>query len=165
MFQGPLAVTAPSFEAEVVVESRAQQVLVERYISWDRVAQRLGRYEAIRRAFPLDLLHRHRATPPYYCHYMAWRLGTWFNESLFARLDELLANAERLQGWSGERGLLENPDFAAFWALVWQLQVAEHLCEVGSEVRWGNPGPDLSVLIDGRRLFVECYVFRKSFGL
>lgn len=143
----------------------AQRTLVERFITWDRVEERLARYEAIRRSFSLDLLRRHRDSPPYYCHYMAWRLGTWYNESLFERLDELLTRAESLSGWNGERGLLENPDFAAFWALVWQLQVAEHLCAVGSDVRWGNPGPDLSVQVDGRRLFVECYVFRKSFGL
>lgn len=143
----------------------AQKVLVERFVSWDRIAKRLDRYESIRRAFPRDLLERHRNTPPYHCHYMTWRLGTWFNESLFARLNELLARAEGLPGWNRERGLLENPDFAAFWALVWQLQVAEHLCSVGSDVHWGNPGPDLSVMVGGRRLFVECYVFRKSFGV
>jgi len=143
----------------------AQRTLVERFISWDRVEERLARYEAIQRAFPLNLLRLHRDTPPYFCHYMAWRLGTWYNESLFARLDELLRRVESLPGWAGERSLLENPDFAAFWALVWQLQVAEHLCSVGSDVHCCNPGPDLSVQVDRRRLFVECYVFRKSFGL
>ena len=96
---------------------------------------------------------------------MAWRLGTWHGESPFARLDELLGRAEILQGWEDEHTILENPEFAVFWSLVWQLQVAEHLVSVGGGVRWGNPGPDLSVQIDSRRLFVECYVFRKSFGL
>jgi hypothetical protein len=149
--------------ADMVVP--AQRTLVERYISWDRVKERLARYDAVQRSFPLDLLERHRDTPPYFCHYMAWRLGTWSNESFFARLEELLRLAESLPSWGGERSLLENPDFAVFWALIWQLQVAEHLCSVGTEVRWGNPGPDLSVEVNGRKLFVECYVFRKSFGL
>ncbi len=49
----------------------AQRTLVERYLSWDLVSERLTRYEAIRRFFPLDLLRRHQDSPPYFCHYMA----------------------------------------------------------------------------------------------
>lgn len=143
----------------------AQQVLVERFISWERVEERLGRYPAIGRTFPLDLLRRHQTTPPYHCHYLAWRLGVWDWEGFFPRFDRLLTLAESLPGWAGERSLIETPEYAAFWSLVWQLQMAEHLCAVGRDVRWGNPGPDLSVEVSGRRLFVECYVFRKSFGI
>jgi len=143
----------------------AQQTLVERFIRWDLVDERLARYPSIRRAFPPDLLRRHQRTPPYFCHYMAWRLGTWSWEAFFVRFDQLLALAETLPGWAGERSLLETPEYSAFWSLVWQLQMAEYLCAVGRDVRCGNPGPDLSVDINDRRLFVECYVFRKSFGL
>lgn len=143
----------------------AQKTLVERFISWPRVEDRLRRYPAIGRAFPLTLLRRHRDTPPYFCHYMGWRLGTWYNEALFQRLEELLLHVEPLPGWSGERSLLETPDYAAYWALVWQLQVGEHLCSVGTDVRCGNPGPDFSAEVNGTRLFVECYCYRKSFGI
>lgn len=143
----------------------AQKVFVERFLSWDRVRERLGRYQHIRRWYPLDLLQRHQDTPPYFCHYLSWRLGTWHNEALFARLDELLGLAEPLQGWEGERSMLENPDFSVYWSLLWQLQMAEYLSSIGIDVRCGNPGPDLSVVVDGKRIFVECFVFRKSFGL
>lgn len=143
----------------------AQRVLVEGFISWDRVRERLARYAAIGRAFPLDLLERHRASPPYFCHYMAWRLGVWSNESLFERLEELLRKAEALQSWPSERGLLESAEYADFWSLVWQLQMAEYLCLVGSDVRWCGSGPDLAAHIGGKNLFVECYTYRKSFGL
>ena len=60
----------------------AQQVLVERFLSWDRVHERLARYEHIGRAYPIELLERHKTFSPYFCHYMAWRLGTWNNEGL-----------------------------------------------------------------------------------
>ena len=44
---------------------QAQQILVERFLSWERVQESLQRYPAIQRNFPLDLLRRHRVTPPY----------------------------------------------------------------------------------------------------
>lgn len=143
----------------------AQQVFVERFLSWDRVSDRLDRFQRIRRAYPLALLEQHRETPPYFCHYMAWRLGTWNNEGLLARLDHLLGIGEGLPGWADERTMLQSPDFSVYWSLLWQLQMAEHLLAVGTEVRWNNPGPDLAVTIDGTRIYVECFVFRKSFGI
>jgi hypothetical protein len=96
---------------------------------------------------------------------MAWRLGVWHNESLFERLEELLRHAETLSNWGKERGFLESAEYADFWALVWQLQVAEYLSSIGSDVRWCGSGPDLSVQLEGTTLFVECYSYRKSFGL
>lgn len=143
----------------------AQQVFVERFLSWDRVRDRLDRFQHIRRAYPLALLEQHRDTPPYFCHYMAWRLGTWNNEGLLARFDHLLGIGEGLPGWADERTMLQSPDFSVYWSLLWQLQMAEHLLAVGTEVRWNNPGPDLAVTIDGTRIYVECFVFRKSFGI
>lgn len=143
----------------------AQQTLVERFLSWDRVRDRLGRFEHIGRAYPLALLEQHRGTPPYFCHYMAWRLGTWNNEGLLQRFDHLLGVGAALPGWAGERTMLESPDFSVYWSLLWQLQMAEHLLSVGTEVRWNNPGPDLAVTIEGTRIYVECFVLRKSFGI
>ena len=108
----------------------AQKRFVDSLISWDLVRRRLDRYPAIRSAFPLDLLAQRRESEPYFCHYMAWRLGTWTNESVMSRLDDLLEAASRLPNWSSERGLLESAEFGDFWSLLWQLQVAEYLAGV-----------------------------------
>jgi hypothetical protein len=95
---------------------------------------------------------------------MAWRLGTFNNESRIERVNELLEHAESLPNWKHEGKLLQGGDFADFWSLVWQLQVAEYLSRQGTNVSWNAAGPDLSVEVGGRKLFVECYVYRKSFG-
>ena len=144
----------------------AQREFVHPRIDWDRVRERRERYPAIGRAFPLKTLTEHCESSPYYCHYMSWRLGTWETESRFERLEELLCCAEGLPHWNHEkRSLVGSADFAEFWSLVWQLQVAEHLCKIGTDVRWATSGPDLSVKLGDERLYVECYVPRKSFGL
>ena len=142
-----------------------QRQFVHRLINWERVESRLKCYPAIGRAFPVETLTKHCESPPYYCHYMSWRLGTWEDECNFQRLEEMLRCAEQLPDWKHERSLLVSTDFADFWSLIWQLQVAEHLCEVGTDVRWAKSGPDLSVKVGNKRWYVECYVPRKSFGL
>lgn len=139
--------------------------LVEESIDWQLVECRRSKYPAIGRAYGLKMLVSGSARPPYYCHYMAWRLGTWRSEALFVRIAELLGVAESLPNWEHERQLLFSCEFADFWSLMWQMQVAEYLTMVGSDVRWAESGPDLSVLVDGRRWYVECYAPRKSFGL
>jgi len=143
----------------------SQQQLMERLVSWRLVEARLSTFPAIGRAFPLKLLLARRCTPPYFCHYMAWRLGTWKDERLLVRVNALLEHAESLPYWEYERPLLRGGDFADFWSLVWQLQVAEYLSTVGTCVSWHRSGPDLSVDLEGKRLFVECYVYRKSLGV
>lgn len=75
----------------------SQRQLVHEFVNWGIVEQRLQRFPAIGRAFAMKYLRSHQDTPPYYCHYMAWRLGTWNSESLFARLVELLD--ESLSRW------------------------------------------------------------------
>lgn len=149
----------------MAAHSPAQRELVRRLIDWERIRTRCARYPAIQRAFPLRRLESRREDPPYYCHYMAWRLGTWGNETLFQRLDELLLCAERLPNWKHERSLLGSAEFSDYWSLVWQLQVAEYLCKVGKDVSWTKAGPDLAVTMDGSRWYVECYKPTKSFGL
>ena len=143
----------------------AQRQLVHKLINWDWIKGRLERYPAIERAFPIETLTEYCESPPYYCHYMSWRLGTYCNESTFQRLEELLCCAEVLHNWESERSLLTTGEFADFWSLVWQLQVAEHLCAVGTDVRWNKSGPDLSIQTGDKRWYVECYTPRKSFGL
>ncbi len=142
---------------------------VHKLIDWERVNERLGRYPAIREAFSMEVLRSAEESSPYYCHYMAWRLGTWSVESegCFANLDDLLASAAKLPNWENEESVLANGEYATYWSLLWQLQVAAKLRTAGRNVAWGGPkgGPDLSVEVDGQRWYVECYVMRKSYFL
>ena len=143
----------------------AQHQLVQKYIDWELAESRLSKYEAIGRCFPMSLLKSHQETQPYFCHYMAWRLGTFWSDSIFAHFNELLAHAESLPNWASETSLIKSPDFSDFWSLLWQLQVAEYLSRIGSNVQWLKSGPDLSAEIEGEKWFIECYCYRKSFGL
>ena len=152
----------------------AQREFVHKLIDWKRVQYRCQNYPAIGRTFPVERLREHCESPPYYCHFMSWRLGTWENESLFLRLEELLCCAEALPNWEQEKkSWIGSADFSVFWSLIWQLQVAEYLYEIGTDVRWGKTGksgksgksPDLSVKVGDECWYVECYMPRKSFGL
>ena len=143
----------------------AQRELVHRLIDWNRIRSHYERYPAIGQTFSLQTMKKGCEQPPYYCHYMAWRLGTWTDESLFQRLEELLGCAEALANWEYERSLMSDSDFSTFWSLVWQLQVAEYLCKIGKDVRWAKSGPDLSVSVSEERWYVECYTYQKSFAL
>lgn len=149
----------------------AQRKLVHGLIDWRRVERRLGRYPAIAKTFTTEMLRKPSEQPPYYCHYLAWRLGVYERETVFRRLEELLYYASRLPNWKNEsRSFLNTAEIADFWALVWQLQVAEHLCKIGRDVRWSQSGgqarsPDLSAVVRGKHWYVECYVYRKSFDL
>lgn len=142
---------------------------VHKLINWERVNQRLARYPAIRDAFSMEVLRAAEESPPYYCHYMAWRLGTWSGESerCLGNLDDLLARAAQLPNWKNEKSVLHDGVYATYWSLLWQLQMAAKLRAVGRNVMWGGPdgGPDLSVEVDGQRWHVECYVIRKSYFL
>lgn len=143
----------------------AQRELVHWLIDWNRIRSRHERYPAIRQAFPLETMKKGCERPPYYCHYMAWRLGTWTDESLFQRLEELLSCADTIANWETERSLISDSDFSTFWSLVWQLQVAEYLHGIGEDVCWAKSGPDLSVLVGHKCWYVECYTYQKSFAL
>ena len=118
--------------------SPAHRQLVEEFVDWEFVVRRRLEYPAIGRAYDLDTLKGGSVRSPYYCHYMAWRLGTWEGEAQFARLEELFRLAESLPDWKHERPLLVSSEFADFWSLVWQLQVAEYLITIGSDVRWSR---------------------------
>lgn len=156
----------PVLHTMAIASIPSQKLLVERVLDWSLVKERISRYPAIRAAFPYETLKNHSNSGPYFCHYMAWRLGTWLDEQLVARLDALLHHAQQLPHWACERSLLWDGDFSAFWSLIWQLQVAEYLSTQGQDVSWSKSGgPDLSVVIERKRLSVECYVYRKSFGV
>lgn len=153
------------------VKNSAQRELVHQLINWELIESRCECYPAIGRTFPLEVMKKHSESPPYYCHYMSWRLGTYNDVSPFQRLEELLCCSELLPNWEEEiEPFINSSEFASYWSLIWQLQVAEHLCKVGKNVQWaktgsGTPAPDLSVEIGDKRWFVECYATRKSFGL
>ena len=150
---------------KVVDPTPAQRQLVHKLIDWEIVERRLQRFPAVGRAFPVECLRSCQETPPFFCHYMAWRLGTWNDDSLFTRLDELLTGAENLPSWFAKNSLLRSADFSDFWSLVWELQVAEYLCKIGSDVKWASSGPDLSARVESEKRYVECFTYRKSFGL
>ena len=149
----------------------AQRELVHKLIDWELMCSRHDHYPVIQQTFPMEMLEKYSEKPPYYCHFMSWRLGTWGDETLFQRLEDLLCCAKSLPNWEDEKkSLVRSADFAEFWSLIWQLQVAEHLCEVGTDVCWGKSdqsgkSPDLSVKVGNERWYVECYMPRKSFGL
>ena len=63
-----------SWQTASIVPTR---YFVHTLIDWNRVRRRLERYPAIRSAFPETMLNESSENAPYYCHYMAWRLGTW----------------------------------------------------------------------------------------
>jgi hypothetical protein len=129
--------------------------LVRELVSTDLIEQRLKKYPEIACHFSEHI--EKCCAEKRYCHQMAWRLGTWTSEHIFGRLDKLLGLAKAMPGWSGERGLLANPQYSNFWSLIWQLQVAEWLVSLGFLPKWNNPGPDLTVEVDGQRVWLECY--------
>lgn len=143
----------------------SQEVIIQKYLNWDLVEVRLAKYLAIARAFPLKMLKSRSAKPPYFCHYAAWRLGTWTDERLVARFDALLSIAELLPNWPAERKLLQGGDYADFWSLYWQLQVADFLHRKCLSPAWTGAGPDIKVQTPFGPAFIECFVFRKSFGI
>jgi hypothetical protein len=142
----------------------SQQIIIERNLDWNKVRTRLDIYPAIARNFPLTLLESRKSSAPYFCHYMAWRLGTWAKERLIARLEELLEIAEKIPGWENEQSLIKGGDFADFWSLNWQLQVAEHFFNKSFKISWLGAGPDLKIETPHGPVFVECFVYRKSFA-
>lgn len=139
------------------MENRAQDIFVARFLDWGRVEERLRRYSNIAETFPMDILRR-GSDQPYGVHYLAWRLGVWGMEALFVRFNELLAVGGRIPGWEHERSsLVGKTEYATFFSLVWQLQVAEFLLKQGWELEWQEKGADLRCRRGESRLFVECY--------
>ncbi|MGV8083640.1 MAG: hypothetical protein AB2L09_08440 [Coriobacteriia bacterium] len=129
----------------------------------DAVARRES-YPCIAKHFTKELLARYWDDAPYYCHYMLWRLATLHDYQL-RRLDTLMECAEAIPGWAQEApSLLCSREFAEFWSLVWQLQVAEFLVTCGFQVKWNSKGPDLTASRNGSKLFVECLTPRKQYG-
>ena len=86
------------------------QQFVQETIDWTRVRQRLSRFSHIGVAFPEATLRRFAAEPPFYCHYMSWRLGTWSDDRPFVLMDEML-------DYAGMKNLYAL-EMADFWRLL-----------------------------------------------
>ena len=144
----------------------AHRIFIGRYIDWEKVRERLICYKHIGAYYCIKDFQHCSDRSPYYCHYLAWRLGTWRDETLFEFFDNLLANGTLLENWSSNRNLLKSCNFDDFWGLVWQLQMAKFFLDTdGVEVKWMRSGPDLKVITKGGTFYVECYTYRKSFGI
>ena len=144
----------------------SHKALIHRSLDWHLLEQRLRRYGSIQRAFTIDDLKVCAEKPPYFCHYLAWRLGTWTHESWFEFFDIVLARAMSLAGWTRQR-VPKGCDFGNFWAFLWELEVAAFFADLSSpaNVQWETSGPDLKVCVNGDTFFVECTTYHKSFGL
>lgn len=143
----------------------AHRRIVANVISGVDIEARRQYYPAIARNFSSSLLSSFSSRPPYYCHFMQWRLAT-LRDAQLQRVDALLQCAEGIPGWKAEsQSLVRSPDFAEFWSLLWQLQVAEYLRTRGFELRWGDTGgPDLKAQRESETLFIECLAVRKFFA-
>lgn len=143
----------------------AHKILIDRFISWDLVKERLERYKNVGKFYTLNDLQNCSNKAPYYCHYLGWRLGTWENEQWFEFFDKLLDNAITLSNWHKAR-IPQGCEFENFWSFVWELQVAQFFSNSSkASVEWTNSGPDLKINSNWGQFFVECTIYRKSFGL
>ena len=138
---------------------------MEDYLDWDKVEERLCKYVHIGRHFSINKFRDCSNDPPYYCHYLAWRLGAWNNDNLFEVFDELLGIGSNLDNWDGKKNLTSDCTFGTFWSLLWELQMAKLFLQCGANVEWMPKGPDLKVATSEEEFYVECYVYRKSFEI
>jgi hypothetical protein len=144
----------------------SQLVFIEKFLNWQKVEERLNRYEYIADLFSLDDLKRCTAVSPYYCHYMSWRLGTWKNEDWFEYFNKLLEKSKKIRGWEMVSRVPGGCEFDKFWGFVWELQSAIFFSEgLGLIAEWEKEGPDIKVSVNDTNFYVECTTYRKSFAL
>ena len=150
----------------MIQNTPAHKRFIDLYLNWKLVQDRLSRYKHIRDAYPLDFLQSCSKSSPYYCHYLAWRLGTWLDDEFFLYFNDLLEFGASLENWKNNKSLLSSCIFDDFWGLLWQLQVAKFFSERNnSDTIWMKSGPDLRIGNGGNIFYVECYTYRKSFGI
>lgn len=151
---------------KTVHNSPAHKIFINQFIDWELVQSRLSRYGNIGSAFSIDFLRGCANNPPYYCHYLAWRLGTWKSESIFEHFDNLLGFGLSIDNWQEKKSLLNSSSFDDFWGLIWELQVARFFADKkNAKINWTLAGPDLKVSENTNEFYVECYTYRKSFGV
>ncbi len=147
----------------------AHKILVRKYLDWEKVCNRLSRYEYIGKHYNLEALQDCSEKSPYYCHYLAWRLGTWEDEKSFAFFNELLKHGSLLPIWD-KKIKDEDPskryEYDKFFHFLWELQVAKLFSEIkGVSVEWTLSGPDLKISSNGKTFYIECFTSTKSFGI
>ncbi len=151
------------------MEEPAHKILVHRYLQMERVEARLSQYHHIAAHYRVDDFIRCSEQAPYYCHYLAWRLGVWDSPEWCSFLDDLFATAMLLDGWNNgkvKKGLFKDCRYEALWQLLWELQVAKFFTGIeGAEVQWLNAGPDLKISTVHGSFYIECYTYTKSFGI
>ena len=144
----------------------AHLTFINRYLNWQRVGERLDRYKHIGKIFTIKKLQECSEKPPFYCHYLSWRLGTWEDERLFEFLDKLFEISTGLPGWDKESRIPGGCEFDKFWGFVWELQTATFFADhLGLKTEWKKTGPDIQVSVDSASFFAECTTYRKSFAL
>lgn len=72
-----------------------------------------------------------------------------------------------LPNWSAsnKQSLLNTCEYAEFFSLLWELQMAKALSNSGADVEWTKEGPDLKVTCNNEKFYVECFCYRKSFPI
>jgi len=155
---------------EIIMNDKYDQptkYFVHKFINWEKVEERLSIYEHINKYFPISTLKRENFTekPPFYCHYLAWRLGNWKNEQLFEYFNFLLENAETINGWDGMNKIQNENEFGQFWSFIWELQVAEFLNSIKNiNIEWKSSGPDFEINYNEKKYYLECKVLRGFFS-
>lgn len=140
--------------------------IIQNKLDWEKVRERLSRYPYIARFYPLESLQACSDKPPFYCHYLGWRLGTWINESHFEAFNHLLEKCSGLPGWNKNTRIPIGCEFSNFWSFIWELQVAYYFAfHLGLHTEWLDSGPDFRIFTGSEHFFVECTTYQKSFGL
>ena len=131
----------------------AQKILVEKHLNWDKARDRLSQYEYIGKHYTLKALQECSEKSPYYCHYLAWRLGTWENENWFIFFNQILNHGSSLSNWDKKvkaEDQSKRYKYEEFFHFLWELQVAKFFSEiVGVSVEWTLSGPDLKISSNG----------------
>lgn len=147
----------------------AQKELVRKYLDWKKVNDRLSRYRHVGQHYSLKALQDCSDKSPYYCHYLAWRLGTWKNETWLSFFDELLKYGSSLPHWDrriGKEYPSKRYQYQEFFSFLWELQVAKFFSEIkGVSVAWTASGLDIKISSNGKTFYIECYTFTKSFAI
>jgi hypothetical protein len=153
-------------QESITMREPAHKILISRSINWDRAKERLDHYKNVAEIYPLETLLQCSDTAPFYCHYLAWRLGTWEDENLFQTLDQLIGIGKALPGWDRQSRVPGGCEFDKFWGFIWELQTAAFFADhLRLRTEWKKAGPDILVMVDSNAFFAECTTYRKSFAL
>jgi hypothetical protein len=148
------------------MKETSHRTFIRKNLDWERVRDRIDRHKHIAELFPLHKLTKCSDKPPYYCHYLGWRLGTWQDEEWFGLLDKVLEIAINLPGWDKRSRIPKGCEFGNFWSFLWELQTAMFFADhLGLRTEWLRAGPDIQVSFEAGKFFVECTTYHKSFGL